>query len=128
MPAAFVECVSWMRVFRAQADRARERGWPVHELDTGHEAMVTAPKALADVCSSSADAGAPAGADDGPGAETRPGDAAGAALASGRATELRRGISSGCGGSRPQRDRRVYEAADPAALHDALMSLPMVLG
>jgi len=47
--AAFVECVSWMRVFRAQADRARERGWPVHELDTGHEAMVTAPKALADV-------------------------------------------------------------------------------
>ena len=49
MPAAFVECVSWMRVFRAQADRARERGWPVHELDTGHEAMVTAPKALADV-------------------------------------------------------------------------------
>jgi pimeloyl-ACP methyl ester carboxylesterase len=48
VPAAFVECVSWMRVFRAQADRARERGWPVRELDTGHEAMVTAPKALAD--------------------------------------------------------------------------------
>lgn len=49
VPAAFVECVSWMRVFRGQADRARARGWPVHELDTGHEAMVTAPKALADV-------------------------------------------------------------------------------
>jgi pimeloyl-ACP methyl ester carboxylesterase len=49
VPAAFVECVSWMRVFRAQAERARERGWPVHELDTGHEAMVTAPKALAEV-------------------------------------------------------------------------------
>ena len=49
VPAVFVECVSWMRVFRAQADRARERGWPVHELDTGHEAMVIAPKALADV-------------------------------------------------------------------------------
>jgi len=49
VPAAFVECVSWMRVFRSQADRARERGWPVHELETGHEAMVTAPKALADV-------------------------------------------------------------------------------
>jgi hypothetical protein len=49
VPAAFVECVSWMRVFRAQGERARERGWPVHELDTGHEAMVTAPKALADV-------------------------------------------------------------------------------
>jgi pimeloyl-ACP methyl ester carboxylesterase len=48
VPAAFVECVSWMRVFRAHADRARERGWPVHELDTGHEAMVTAPEALAE--------------------------------------------------------------------------------
>jgi pimeloyl-ACP methyl ester carboxylesterase len=49
VPAAFVECVSWMRVFQAHGDRARERGWPVHELETGHEAMVTAPKALADV-------------------------------------------------------------------------------
>jgi pimeloyl-ACP methyl ester carboxylesterase len=49
VPVAFVECVGWMRVFRAQAERARARGWPVHELDTGHEAMVTAPKALADL-------------------------------------------------------------------------------
>jgi pimeloyl-ACP methyl ester carboxylesterase len=48
VPAAFVECVAWMRVFAGQAERARERGWPVHELDTGHEAMVTAPKALAE--------------------------------------------------------------------------------
>lgn len=48
VPAAFIECVSWMRVFQGHADRARERGWPVHELDTGHEAMVTAPKALAE--------------------------------------------------------------------------------
>lgn len=46
VPAAFVECVSWMRVFQAHADRARAAGWPVRELDTGHEAMVTAPKAL----------------------------------------------------------------------------------
>jgi hypothetical protein len=36
-----------MRVFRSQAERARSRGWPVHELATGHEAMVTAPDALA---------------------------------------------------------------------------------
>ena len=49
VPAAFVECVSWMRVFAGQADRARARGWPVHELETGHEAMVTAPEELADV-------------------------------------------------------------------------------
>jgi pimeloyl-ACP methyl ester carboxylesterase len=48
VPAAFVECVAWMRVFAGQADRARDRGWPVHELETGHEAMVTAPKALAE--------------------------------------------------------------------------------
>ncbi|WP_067134950.1 alpha/beta hydrolase [Microtetraspora malaysiensis] len=49
VPAAFVECVSWMRVFRGQAERARRLGWPVRELDTGHEAMVTAPEALAGV-------------------------------------------------------------------------------
>ncbi|WP_062313785.1 alpha/beta fold hydrolase [Demequina rhizosphaerae] len=49
VPATFIECVSWMRVFRGQADRARERGWPVYELETGHEAMVTAPQALADL-------------------------------------------------------------------------------
>jgi pimeloyl-ACP methyl ester carboxylesterase len=49
IPGVFVECVNWMRVFRTQAGRARNLGWPVHELDTGHEAMVTAPKALADV-------------------------------------------------------------------------------
>jgi hypothetical protein len=49
VPAEFVECVSWMRVFAGQAERARARGWPVHELETGHEAMVTAPEELAGV-------------------------------------------------------------------------------
>jgi hypothetical protein len=49
VPAAFVECVGWMRVFRAQGERARARGWPVYEVDTGHEAMVTAPRELAAV-------------------------------------------------------------------------------
>ncbi|GAA2352973.1 alpha/beta fold hydrolase [Saccharopolyspora halophila] len=48
VPAEFVECVEWMRVFRAHAARAHARGWPVHELKTGHEAMVTAPRELAD--------------------------------------------------------------------------------
>ena len=33
VPAAFVECVSWMRVYAAQADRARAGGWPVDELE-----------------------------------------------------------------------------------------------
>jgi len=47
VPAAFIECVAWMRVFESQAARAREKGWPVLELPTGHEAMVTAAEALA---------------------------------------------------------------------------------
>jgi pimeloyl-ACP methyl ester carboxylesterase len=49
VPGVFVECVDWLRVFREQAERAAVLGWPVHEIATGHEAMVTAPAALADV-------------------------------------------------------------------------------
>jgi pimeloyl-ACP methyl ester carboxylesterase len=49
VPAAFVECTDWMRVFQPHAERAAARGWPVHEIATGHEAMVTAPKELADI-------------------------------------------------------------------------------
>jgi pimeloyl-ACP methyl ester carboxylesterase len=49
VPAVFVECVDWMRVFRAHAERAGARGWPVHQVATGHEAMVTAPDELAEV-------------------------------------------------------------------------------
>lgn len=47
VPAEFIECVDWMRVFRGQRERAAARGWPVRELRTGHEAMVTAPGELA---------------------------------------------------------------------------------
>lgn len=47
VPAEFIECVDWMRVFRGPRERAESRGWPVHELATGHEAMVTAPGELA---------------------------------------------------------------------------------
>lgn len=47
VPGSFIECVGWMRVFTPYAERARERGWAVHEIDTGHEAMVTAPEELA---------------------------------------------------------------------------------
>ncbi|MFG1709452.1 alpha/beta fold hydrolase [Nonomuraea sp. M3C6] len=49
VPAAFIECTDWMRVFTPQAERAAARGWPVHEIATGHEAMVTAPDQLAAV-------------------------------------------------------------------------------
>jgi pimeloyl-ACP methyl ester carboxylesterase len=49
VPAEFIECTDWMRVFKNQRERAEERQWPVHELATGHEAMVTAPKELAEL-------------------------------------------------------------------------------
>jgi pimeloyl-ACP methyl ester carboxylesterase len=49
VPGVFVECTDWMRVFQPYAERARQRGWPVHEVPTGHEAMVTAPAALAKI-------------------------------------------------------------------------------
>ncbi|WP_028926693.1 alpha/beta fold hydrolase [Pseudonocardia acaciae] len=47
VPARFIECTEWARVFRGQAERARAAGWPVTAVPTGHEAMVTAPSALA---------------------------------------------------------------------------------
>ena len=49
VPGAFIECTEWMRVFRPQGERARERGWPVSEIPTGHEAMVTSPGRLAEL-------------------------------------------------------------------------------
>jgi pimeloyl-ACP methyl ester carboxylesterase len=49
VPAEFIECTDWMRVFKGQREKAESKGWPVHEIATGHEAMVTAPKELADV-------------------------------------------------------------------------------
>ncbi|WP_062432543.1 alpha/beta fold hydrolase [Herbidospora daliensis] len=49
VPATFIECVGWMRVFTPQAERAATLGWPVFELQTGHEAMVTAPADLAEL-------------------------------------------------------------------------------
>jgi pimeloyl-ACP methyl ester carboxylesterase len=47
VPSTFIECVDWMRVFRSGRERAESRGWPVHELHTGHQAMTTAPRELA---------------------------------------------------------------------------------
>ncbi|WAU82160.1 alpha/beta fold hydrolase [Streptomyces sp. Qhu-G9] len=49
VPGVFVECTDWMRVFTPHAERAAARGWPVHEIATGHEAMVTAPGRLAEL-------------------------------------------------------------------------------
>jgi len=56
VPAVFVECTDWMRVFRPHAERAAAAGWPVMEIPTGHEAMVTAPQQLTEVLLHCADA------------------------------------------------------------------------
>ena len=49
VPGVYIECIDWMRVFAKHADRARAKGWPVFELATCHEAMVTAPQDLTDM-------------------------------------------------------------------------------
>jgi hypothetical protein len=49
VPGAFVRCTAWLDVFAPFAEKAARAGWEVRELATGHEAMVTAPEALAEV-------------------------------------------------------------------------------
>lgn len=46
VPGVYVECTDWMRVFQSFHEQAKEAGWETHEVATGHEAMVTAPKEL----------------------------------------------------------------------------------
>jgi len=46
VPAAVIRCTDFVAFSRAK-DLARARGWPYHELATGHEAMITAPTELA---------------------------------------------------------------------------------
>jgi pimeloyl-ACP methyl ester carboxylesterase len=47
VPGVYIECAAGRRPFQSQAARAADRGWPVHEMPTGHEAMVTMPAELA---------------------------------------------------------------------------------
>jgi pimeloyl-ACP methyl ester carboxylesterase len=47
VPARYLDCTDWMGVFAPHAERARNLGWDVRSLATGHEAMVTAPRDLA---------------------------------------------------------------------------------
>jgi pimeloyl-ACP methyl ester carboxylesterase len=49
IPSTFIESVDWMRVFKSARERAQSRGWPVHELQTGHQSMTTAPRELAEL-------------------------------------------------------------------------------
>ena len=48
IPSVHIQCtkfpyLSWV------ADKARDLGWSVHEIDSGHDAMVTAPEAVAEI-------------------------------------------------------------------------------
>ena len=49
VPGVYVRCMEGPLVerFASSAARARERGWPVIDLQSGHDAMVTAPEELA---------------------------------------------------------------------------------
>lgn len=49
LPMQFILCTDWKCVFRPYAERARQRGATVIELDTGHEAMVEAPDRVAEL-------------------------------------------------------------------------------
>lgn len=48
-PKSYVYCCEGSRRFKRFADTARTDGWDYHELDAGHDAMITKPRATADV-------------------------------------------------------------------------------
>ncbi|WP_369806808.1 muconolactone Delta-isomerase family protein [Amycolatopsis sp. KNN50.9b] len=107
VPAAFVERTGWMRVFQPHAARAAARGWPVLMIGTGHEAMVTENRLPADTPGQTRD-------------RLREAER-------GRAMQLRaEGVLKRLWRV-PGRNATIglYEAEDPATLHDALTSLPM---
>lgn len=50
LPAHYITCTDPVyRPAQGALARAQERGWPVHELRSGHDAMVIAPEATADL-------------------------------------------------------------------------------
>lgn len=50
LPAAYIECTDPpYRPAAIALQRARKLGWPVEQIATGHDAMVSAPEALADL-------------------------------------------------------------------------------
>lgn len=54
LPRTYVSCTEY-DAFRDAAERARREGLDYHELDTGHDAMVTAPGPLTEVLLAAAD-------------------------------------------------------------------------
>lgn len=57
LPGAFIHCTegALTELFETFAQRAREHGWPVHEIATGHDAMVTEPRQVARLLEACAD-------------------------------------------------------------------------
>lgn len=50
LPAAYIECTDPLyRGLDQSHNRARQTGWPLHQLATGHDAMVVAPRETADL-------------------------------------------------------------------------------
>jgi pimeloyl-ACP methyl ester carboxylesterase len=51
LPTAYIECTGppLVDIMRPSAERARGNGWPVRTLESGHDAMLTAPRQLADL-------------------------------------------------------------------------------
>lgn len=48
-PKSYILCLEGSGRFRTFGDQARAAGWDYHELDAGHDAMITKPRATADV-------------------------------------------------------------------------------
>lgn len=48
LPRTYIACARY-ETFQHMAKKAREKGLEYHELDTGHDAMVSAPEALSDI-------------------------------------------------------------------------------
>jgi pimeloyl-ACP methyl ester carboxylesterase len=59
VPGAYIECTESRGLFRPHRERARELGWSLYELATGHEVMVSAPEELGELLAGIATAPAP---------------------------------------------------------------------
>jgi pimeloyl-ACP methyl ester carboxylesterase len=47
IPSTYIRCTGFG--FKATADRCRDAGWPVMEIDCGHDAMIIKPRELAEL-------------------------------------------------------------------------------
>ena len=56
LPHTYIMCTGQADGFERQAAIARARGWTCREIATGHDAMITAPRELADILLEDVDA------------------------------------------------------------------------